>query len=304
MDEHDLPTRNELSTYGICQVLQGVWAWERGYVLHAKMQEMNYKTTPWGTHSSMRLAWLFISFHEISHPLESTVFVQRFVLVQISKPSHSNCPKCAHHLSAWTSPAHNDRYPRPPPSILHTASDQRLEVGMALEPSLNAEAEGGHSSSGVGMTVMTMYGHSLWTLDCGNSDDNCRWLSLWETPITLSGLSRIAIGYPGGCPRASLFVSLSYLSISLRLQISRTLDGNPGPGVWCIALPLFPTHWYYITRGMHGRAWASTCRCWMRMEHLHVLNVHGAVRHVLKCAWSSCMCMSSECESDGEHSTT
>ena len=42
MDEHDLPTRNELSTYGICQVLPGVWAWERGYVLHAKMQEMNY----------------------------------------------------------------------------------------------------------------------------------------------------------------------------------------------------------------------------------------------------------------------
>ena len=34
------------------------------------------------------------------------------------------------------------------------------------------------------------------------------------------------------------------------------------------------------------------------------LCMHGAVRHVLKCAWSSCMCMSSECESDGEHSTT
>ena len=30
----------------------------------------------------MRLAWLFISFQEISHPLESTVIVQRFVLVQ------------------------------------------------------------------------------------------------------------------------------------------------------------------------------------------------------------------------------
>ena len=55
----------------------------------AKMQEMNYKTTPQGTHSSMRLAWLLISFQEISHPLESTVIAQRFVLVQISKPSHS-----------------------------------------------------------------------------------------------------------------------------------------------------------------------------------------------------------------------
>ena len=34
------------------------------------------------------------------------------------------------------------------------------------------------------------------------------------------------------------------------------------------------------TRGMQdivGRAWASTCRCWMCMEQLHVLNVHGAV---------------------------
>ena len=49
--------------------------------------------------------------------------------------------------------------------------------------------------------------------------------------------------------------------------------------------------------------------CGMCMEQLQKCawsscrNVHGAVvRHVLKCAWSSCMCISSECESDGEHS--
>ena len=41
----------------------------------------------------------------------------------------------------------------------------------------------------------------------------------------------------------------------------------------------------------------------MYMEQLNVLNVHGAVA-CDECAWSSCMCMSSECESDGEHSTT
>ena len=124
----------------------------------------------------------------------------------------------------------------------------------------------------------------------------------WKHPLHCQGCPGLPSHILGD---ASVFVSLSYLSLSL--QISRTLDGNPGPGVWCIALPLFPTHWYYITRGMQyivGRAWTSTCRCWMRMEHLHVLNVHGAVRHVLKCAWSSCMCMSSECESDEEHSTT
>ena len=34
-----------------------------------------------------------------------------------------------------------------------------------------------------------------------------------------------------------------------------------------------------------------------------MLNVHGAVA-CAECAWSSCMCMSSECESYGEHSTT
>ena len=44
----------------------------------------------------------------------------------------------------------------------------------------------------------------------------------------------------------------------------------------------------------------------MCIEQLHVLNVYGAVAcaemcmeqlHVVKCAWSSCMCMSSEWES-------